>query len=78
MQVEKLLQKGGLGYLAYIIDNQNEGVQIGDISIVRYFSDVFSKYLPGLPPDKEIKFVIDLVEDTKPISKAPCRLCQWN
>lgn len=30
-----------LRYLAYILDDQNEGLKIGDIYIVRDFSDVF-------------------------------------
>ncbi|XP_063945951.1 uncharacterized protein LOC135151432 [Daucus carota subsp. sativus] len=30
--------------------------------------------LPGLPPDREIEFTIDLVPGTAPISKAPYRM----
>lgn len=74
LRAEKLLQKGGLGYLAYIIDDQKDGVQSGDISVVRNFNDAFPNDLPGLPPDKEIEFSIELVEGTKPISMAPHRM----
>ena len=34
------------------------------ISVVNEFSDVFSEDLPGLPPDREIEFCIDLIPET--------------
>lgn len=46
-------------------------MQIGDMSIARDFGDVFPKDLPSLPPNREIKFAIELVECTKPISMTP-------
>ena len=36
--------------------------------------DVFPRVLPGLPPDREIEFVIELVLGIAPISKAPYRM----
>lgn len=45
-----------------------------DTSIVRDFNDVCPKDLLELPPDKEIEFSIELVEDTKPIFIAPYRM----
>jgi hypothetical protein len=41
---------------------------------VRDFVDVFLEELPGLPPDREIEFTIDLLPGTGPISKAPYRM----
>ena len=38
------------------------------------FPDVFSEDLPGLPPDREVEFTIDLVPSIGPISKAPYRM----
>ena len=35
---------------------------------------MFPEDLPGLPPDREIEFVIDLVPGTAPILKAPHRM----
>ena len=34
--------------------------EVKDIPIVREFLDVFSDGLPGLPPDRDVEFVIDL------------------
>ena len=42
--------------------------------MVRDFSDVFSEELPGMLPDREVEFVIDLLPGTAPISKQPYRM----
>jgi hypothetical protein len=48
---------------------------IGDnIRVVRDFPDVFPEELPGMPPDREVEFVIDLLPGTAPISKRPYRM----
>jgi len=38
---------------------------------VHEFTDVFPDEVPGLPPSREVKFSIDLVLGTGPISMAP-------
>jgi hypothetical protein len=48
---------------------------VGDnIRAVRDFRDVFSEELSGMPPDREVEFVIDLLPGTAPISKRPYRM----
>jgi hypothetical protein len=48
---------------------------VGDnIRAVRDFPDVFPKELLGMPPDREVEFVIDLLPGTTPISKRPYRM----
>ncbi|XP_077242573.1 uncharacterized protein LOC143883096 [Tasmannia lanceolata] len=49
-------------------------LRLEDIPVVRDFLDVFPEDLPGLPPDREIEFSIDLVPSTGPILKAPYRM----
>ncbi|GKV02652.1 hypothetical protein SLEP1_g15054 [Rubroshorea leprosula] len=49
-------------------------LRLKDIPVVCEFPDVFLEDLRGLPPDREIEFAIDLVLDTRPISKAPYRM----
>ena len=39
--------------------------------VVREFLDVFPEDLPGLPPDIEVEFMIDVLPGTTLISKAP-------
>jgi hypothetical protein len=41
---------------------------------VKDFSDVFPEDLPGMPPEREIEFIIDLLPGTAPISKRPYRM----
>jgi hypothetical protein len=49
-----------------------DGKFVGDnIRVVRDFPDVFPEELPGMPPDREVEFVIDLLPGTAPISKRP-------
>jgi hypothetical protein len=45
-----------------------------DVPVVREYLDVFPEELPGMPPDREIEFAIDLVPGTTPISKRPYRM----
>jgi hypothetical protein len=42
-----------------------------NIRVVRDFPDVFLEELSGMPPDREVEFVIDLLPGTTPISKRP-------
>jgi len=48
--------------------------QIEAPEVVREFLDVFPKDLPGLPPDREVEFTIDVLSGTAPISKAPYQM----
>jgi hypothetical protein len=45
-----------------------------NIKIVSEFPDVFPEELPGMAPDREIEFVIELVPGTAPIFKRPYRM----
>ena len=54
--------------------NQLEGTRLEDIRVVCEFPDVFPDDLPGMPPDQDIEFVIDLLPRTAPISKRPYRI----
>jgi hypothetical protein len=45
-----------------------------DIRTVSKYPNVFPEELTGIPPDREIKFVIELVPGTAPIFKRPYRM----
>ncbi|XP_043813425.1 uncharacterized protein LOC122721247 [Manihot esculenta] len=74
MTTRKMLRKGCQAYLAYVVDSNLEGPKLEDIPVVNEFPDVFPEELPGLPPDREIEFSIDLNPSTTPISMAPYRM----
>jgi hypothetical protein len=45
-----------------------------DVPVVQEFADVFPDELPGMPPERDVEFTIDLVPGTKPIAKNAYRL----
>ena len=71
MTASKMLRKGCQGYLAFVVDRRQKGTQLEDIPIVKEFPDVFLDDISGLPPDRAIEFVIELIPGTEPISIPP-------
>ena len=69
-----LFQKGCKGHLAHVVDTRSSEARLEDVPVVRDFLDVFPDDLPGLPPEREIDFPIDLVPGTAPISLPPYRM----
>jgi hypothetical protein len=45
-----------------------------NIQVVSYFLDIFLEELHGMPLDREVEFVIDLLPGTAPFSKRPYRM----
>jgi len=58
----------------YYTVNQLKGTSIEDIRIVNEYLDVFPEELPGMPPDRDIRFIIELLPETAPIAKRPYRM----
>ncbi|KAL5787001.1 hypothetical protein ACOSP7_003950 [Xanthoceras sorbifolium] len=70
----KLIRKGCEAYLAQVVDSRKVNSEIQNIPTVCDFADVFPEELPGLPPQREVEFVIDVVPGTSPVSIAPYRM----
>ena len=51
--------------------NSLSGVVQEEVPVVKDFSDVFPEELPGMPLDRDIEFLIELLPGTGPISKRP-------
>jgi hypothetical protein len=51
--------------------NQVKGTSLEEIMIVWEYPDVFPKDLLGMPPNRYIEFIIELLPVTPPISKRP-------
>jgi hypothetical protein len=47
---------------------------LAKISVVCEFLDVFLDELPGLSPDRDVEFAIELIPGTPPISRRPYRM----
>jgi hypothetical protein len=54
--------------------NQTKAIGLEDIRVVREYPDVFPAKLPGMPPDRDIEFLIELLPGMPRISKRPYRM----
>ena len=71
---KKIVSKGCLAFLAHLKDDTTQVPSIESVSVVREFLDVFPVDLPGMPPDRDVDFCIDLEPGTRPISIPPYRM----
>jgi len=71
---QKLLGKGCMGYLVYILNFDDRGPRLKDISMVKEFLDVFPKEWPGLPPEREIEMSINTFPGIPPIAQKPYQM----
>ncbi|XP_070011332.1 uncharacterized protein [Nicotiana sylvestris] len=74
ISAQHMVGKGYLSYLAFVRDVGAETPSIDSVLVVRDFPDVFPADLPGMSPDRDIDFGIDLVLGTQPISIPPYRM----
>ena len=54
--------------------NHTAELRIEDIPVVCDFPDVFPEDLPGMPPDRDVEFKIELQPGTAPISRRPYKM----
>ncbi|KAG5540501.1 hypothetical protein RHGRI_020647 [Rhododendron griersonianum] len=62
------------GWLASLMLEEEDRMELGLLRIVCEYADVFPDELPGLPPQRELDFTIELQPGTVPISMAPFRM----
>ena len=74
LRTQRCLQKGCDAFLAYMTEKEPEEKQLKDVPIVRDFPEVFPEDLPGLPPQRQVQFHIDLVPGAAPVARSPYRL----
>jgi len=58
----------------YATEVKEHEIKIENILVVCEFPDVFPEELPGLPPQREIDFEIELIPSAQAISKASHRM----
>jgi hypothetical protein len=54
--------------------NRTNVIALEEIRVVQEYSHVFPEDLPGMPTDRDIEFLIELLPGTPPISKRPDRM----
>ncbi|KAH0748282.1 hypothetical protein KY290_027514 [Solanum tuberosum] len=67
----KLISKGCLYHIVRVKDLESEIPSLDSVPVVKDFLEVFPDDLPGIPPEWEIDFDIDLLPDTQLISIPP-------
>jgi hypothetical protein len=51
-----------------------EAKSVNEVPVVNEYPDMFPEELPGMPPDRDVEIVIDLLPGTGPIAKRPYRM----
>jgi hypothetical protein len=72
--VELVLSRPRKGRCHQVTAHIEEIEQSEAINIVSEFPDVFPEELPGMPPERKVEFVIELITGTAPISKRAYRV----
>ena len=75
LKLKNVVRKGCKVFVVHIIINdkidKEDKPRFDDITILQYFSDVFSKEIPRLPPKRDLDFTIELEPGDIPNSVAP-------
>lgn len=74
IRAKKFIGKGYLAYFAHTKDAKIEAPSIESIPVVLEFKEMFPSDLPGMPPDRDVDFCIDIEPGTRPISIPPYRM----
>nr|XP_016457068.1 PREDICTED: uncharacterized protein LOC107780957 [Nicotiana tabacum] len=68
LKARRMILKGYIYHLVRVHDMEVKSPTLQLVLVVNEFPDVFPDELPGLPPEREINFAIDMLLDTQPIS----------
>ncbi|KAF5465159.1 hypothetical protein F2P56_015188 [Juglans regia] len=74
IQAKRDIACGADAFLVQVVSTPSEKKSLADIPVVGEFLDVFVDELPGLPPVRDIEFLIDLEPGAAPVHKAPYRM----
>ena len=61
LKARKLVSKGCVYHLVRVNNSSVEIPSIQSVSVVKEFPEVFRDHLPGVPPEREIDFGIDIL-----------------
>jgi len=74
LKVGRMISKGCVYHLVRVKDVDSETPSLESVPVVNEYPEVFPDDLPGIPPEREIYFGIDLLPITQPISIPPYRM----
>jgi hypothetical protein len=70
MKVKRCLRQGCRLYVVEVV-KERKGPSLDQYPVLSEFQDVFPDELPGLPPERNLDFTIELKPGVEPISKTP-------
>jgi hypothetical protein len=68
------MHKGCNIYTILALNEKGVAEGLEHLPVVREFADVFMEELPGMSPERELEFNIDLKPGTEPIVRMPYRM----
>ncbi|XP_070004787.1 uncharacterized protein [Nicotiana sylvestris] len=74
LKAAKMIKKWCIYHLVHVTDTDVNMPRLEFVLVMNEFPDVFLDELPGIPPDREIDFRIDVMSCTQPISIQPYRM----
>ncbi|GJS82438.1 putative reverse transcriptase domain-containing protein [Tanacetum coccineum] len=70
MKVKKYVDRGSYLFVAQVVENEPAERRLEDVPVICEFSNVFPEDLPGLPPSRQVEFVIELVPGAAPVARS--------
>jgi hypothetical protein len=68
------MHKGCKIYAILVLNEKGVVEGLEHLPVVREFADVFLEELPGMSPERELEFTIDLKLGTEPIARTPYQM----
>ena len=68
------MRKGCNLYAILSLNKKGVAEGLEHLPVVKEFADLFPEELPGMPPERELEFTIDLKPGTEPIARTPYRM----
>ncbi|GJV59341.1 hypothetical protein Tco_1465441 [Tanacetum coccineum] len=70
----KYIKRGCYLFLAHVTESKSKEKRMENVPVIHDFPEVFPKELLGLPPSRQVEFLINLVPRVAPVARAPYRL----
>ncbi|GJZ38232.1 hypothetical protein Tco_0584423 [Tanacetum coccineum] len=71
MKVKKYVDRGSYLFVAQVVEKEPVEGRLKDVPVICEFPDVFPEDLPGLPPPRQVEFVIELVPRSPTCGRGP-------
>ena len=74
LQLQKSMRKGCNIYAILALNEEGVVEGLEHLPMVKEFTDVFPEEFPGMMPERELEFTVDLKPGIEPISRTPYRM----